>query len=64
MEGNTHSDAAMRSLYPLFSDAVESHGFFHQNARSLMKMFSISSQQARAIVNNCSHCTPFQGPMW
>lgn len=44
-QGDTHIDTAVRSLCPLFSDAVESHGFFHQNACSLMKMFSIFSQR-------------------
>lgn len=39
-----------------FAQAKLSHGFFHQNVRSLRKQFQLTSSQARDILLSCPSC--------
>ncbi|KFP64437.1 hypothetical protein N322_05473, partial [Cariama cristata] len=62
-EGNAMADQlTMMAILPCsFEQARWSHDFFHQNASSLRKQFSLSREQANEIVRacpDCQHLTP------
>lgn len=63
--GNAMADLLARSYVVIGSvqEAQQSHSLHHQNALALRKMFSISREQARQIVKNCTACPPlFHAP--
>ncbi|NWS55970.1 POK18 protein, partial [Chunga burmeisteri] len=57
-EGNAVADQlTMAAILPrTFEQARWSHDFFHQNASSLRKQFSLSRQQTNEIVRACPDC--------
>ncbi|KFO54023.1 hypothetical protein N302_03683, partial [Corvus brachyrhynchos] len=66
-EGNSRADkltvAIVNTLPNIFEQAKLSHAFFHQNVQALMRMFHLSKDQARAIVNTCRDCQLVQPPV-
>uniref|UniRef100_A0A8C6XK82 RNA-directed DNA polymerase n=1 Tax=Naja naja TaxID=35670 RepID=A0A8C6XK82_NAJNA len=59
-EGNHMADEACKTnpsscLYTL--TAGESHDYFHQNKRALVKQFGITHQEATAIIQQCPTCS-------
>ncbi|KFO62893.1 hypothetical protein N302_11657, partial [Corvus brachyrhynchos] len=66
-EGNSRADKLtvdiVNTLPNIFEQAKLSHAFFHQNAQALMRMFRLSRDQARAIVNTCPDCQLVQPPV-
>ncbi|NXF74831.1 POK6 protein, partial [Sclerurus mexicanus] len=63
-EGNDVADKATNSAFPVnsvptpnnFEKARISHYFFHQNSKSLQKLFQLSVSQAKEIVSACPDC--------
>ncbi|NXM41062.1 POK7 protein, partial [Gymnorhina tibicen] len=55
--------ATVSPLPNVFEQAKLSHAFFHQNAQALMRIFRLSRDQARAIVNTCPDCQLVQPPV-
>ncbi|XP_013920191.1 PREDICTED: endogenous retrovirus group K member 11 Pol protein-like [Thamnophis sirtalis] len=55
-EGNYYADKATREGFIAFVTPWESHEYFHQNAKALMKMFKISKMEATAIIQQCPTC--------
>lgn len=63
-EGNHMADEACKMLpivvkspIPPVLTAGESHDYFHQNAKSLVKQFGISKAEAQAILQQCPSCS-------
>ena len=65
-EGNDVADSAASAaaiqsttlLYPLQAPTPwESHSYFHQNKKALMRQFGISGNEAAAIVQQCPECS-------
>ncbi|NWX70646.1 POK10 protein, partial [Alca torda] len=64
-EGNRRADqlVSTTTAFTAFSNARSSHQFFHQSAATLKHQYSISKEDARAIVAACPDCarlTPLQ----
>ncbi|NWI76707.1 POK7 protein, partial [Dryoscopus gambensis] len=55
--------AVASTLPDIFKQAKLSHAFYHQNAQALMRMFHLSGNQAKAIVNACPDCQLAQPPV-
>ncbi|XP_010177774.1 PREDICTED: endogenous retrovirus group K member 6 Pol protein-like, partial [Mesitornis unicolor] len=60
-EGNRRADALTVPIFQTqrFERARISHSFFHQNATSLQKEFSITKSQAHDIVRACAGCQQY-----
>ncbi|NXE43412.1 PO113 protein, partial [Ptilorrhoa leucosticta] len=66
-EGNSRADkltvTIVNTLPNIFEQAKLSHAFFHQNAQALMRMFHLSRDQVKAIINTCPDCQLVQPPV-
>lgn len=58
-EGNNRADAAASpSVYSLENMTPwDSHAYFHQNKKALMKAFDLTDAEASAIVQQCPTCS-------
>lgn len=54
--GNHQADSNLHFTGSLFTDAFQSHRFFHQGARTLSKQFSLTNKETKEIVCTCPTC--------
>nr|UVF62130.1 MAG: pol protein [Bat faecal associated retrovirus 1] len=56
--GNDLADSSLRifNVSDSLSQAKESHAYFHQNSQALRVQFSLTREQARQIVKQCTVC--------
>lgn len=57
-EGNHMADEACKSVLQICAlTAGESHSYFHQNKKALVKQFGLTHQEAAAIIQQCPTCS-------
>ena len=60
--GNHQADSNLHFTGSLFTDAFQSHQFFHQGARTLSKQFSLTNNETKEIVCTCPTCPSLAPP--